>query len=83
MRLCQDGCRQAALGRREEEERQRLDRDNAYLPNDPRTILFDETELLAVLGEIEAVLETSVDCGVTNLRCFPADGKGLSIPVSG
>ena len=27
MRLCQDGCRRAALGRREEEERQRLDRD--------------------------------------------------------
>ena len=32
---------------------------NAYLPNDPRTILFDETELLAVLGDIEAVLDNT------------------------
>ena len=32
---------------------------NAYLPTDPRTIVFDETELLAVLGDIEAVLDNT------------------------
>ena len=32
----QDGCRRAALGRREEEKRQRLDRDNIYISLDPK-----------------------------------------------
>ena len=31
----------------------------SYLPNDPRTIAFDDSELLEVLQEIEVILDTT------------------------
>ena len=32
---------------------------NSYLPNDPRTINFDDTELVEVLTEVEHIMDTS------------------------
>ena len=57
---------------------------NAYFPNDPLTIHFDETPLIAVLTEIESILDTSefddvLLCGDLNWEMSRQSGFSVTI----
>ena len=57
---------------------------NSYLPNDPLTVDFDESELLEVLNEIERILDNSeyddvLWCGDINWEMSRQTGFSLTV----
>ena len=57
---------------------------NAYFPNDPLTVQFDETQLVTVLTEIENIMDTTdfddvLLCGDLNWEMFRESGFSVTI----